>query len=63
MSPAVDEQEDGPIWCWFMKLTVFEAAALGNLLGLASCCLPSPAISARGQKPGQVPGGTFSFLL
>ena len=40
---------------------VFEAAALGNLLGLASCCLPSPAISARGQKPGQVPGEHLAF--
>lgn len=40
---------------------VCEAAALGNLLGLASCCLPSVAISARGQKPGQVPGEHLAF--
>ena len=40
---------------------MFKAAAVGNLLGLASCCLPSPAISAQGQKPGQVPGEHLAF--
>lgn len=38
-----------------------EEAALKNLLGLAYCSLPPPAISAWVQKPGQVPGEHLAF--
>lgn len=62
-SLAIDEQEGGHIDAGLESWLVCEAAAPKNLVGLASCCLHSPAFSAQGQKPGQVPAGTFSFLL
>lgn len=38
-----------------------EPAALETSLGLASCCLPPPAIPALVQKPGQVPREHLAF--
>ena len=65
MSLAVDEPEDGPIGAGLGRRMVCEARCSGNSLGLASCCLPSPAIGhlCPGTETRPNAWGTFSFLL
>ena len=62
-SPAIDEQEHGPIRCWFMKPAGVQGSCCWELAGTGFLLLAFSGHLCPGTETRPSAWGTFSFLL